>query len=302
MMNFEQTSHASHEKWYEKQQPDPQKRLAAFEDWLWQQENRVINYWIHERMLSLTDPLLQPGTSWLTVGDGYGFDAHYLKEKGCHATASDIAGTFLPIAKEKNFVSDFSVQNAEKLTFADNAFDFALCKEAYHHFPRPYMAVYEMLRVAKKGIVLIEPHDPLSKMPFLLALRNVFDPIDTRLLQRYWKNRYSFETVGNYVFKLSEREMEKLAMGLNLPGVAFKGINNSYFHPATAREKADTSSKAFRHIQAKLRRDNLLSAAGLVPYQLLCAMIFKQKPEHQTLENLKKAGFTYYQFPENPYL
>jgi ubiquinone/menaquinone biosynthesis C-methylase UbiE len=300
--NFEQISHASHENWYEKQHPDPEKRLAAFDDWLWQKENQVINYWIHEKMLEMTKPLHQKGSSWLTVGDGYGFDAHYLKEEGCQATATDIAGTFLPIAMEKGFVSAFSVQNAEKMTFADNSFEYALCKEAYHHFPRPFMAVYEMLRVVKNAVVLIEPHDPISKMPFLLALRNIFDKIDTNLLQKYWKNRYSFETVGNYVFKLSEREMEKLAMGLNLPAVAFKGINNSYFNPATAREKADKSSAAFRKILKRKRRDDFLSKTGLIPYQLLCAVIFKTLPDEKTIKKLKKDGFMFYRFPENPYL
>jgi SAM-dependent methyltransferase len=223
-------------------------------------------------------------------------------QRQCEVTASDISGSFLPLVKAEGFIADYSVQNAERLTYADNHFDYVLCKESYHHFPRPYLAVYEMLRVARQGIVLIEPQDPISRMPLMLALRNTLDRIDPTLLQKWWKNRYSFEEVGNYVFKLSEREMEKLAMGMNLPAVAFKGINNSYYHPAAATEPANRNSPAFRKIQSKLRRDNFLSRLGILPYQLLCAIIFKTTPDQPTIQRLQQEGFIYYAFPKNPYL
>jgi gentisate 1,2-dioxygenase len=110
------------------------------------------------------------------------------------------------------------------------------------------MGVYEMLRVSKKAVILIEPQDPLTKMPLMLFLKNILDRFNPNLLQKYWKNRYSFEPVGNYVFKLSDRDMEKLAMGMNLPAIAFKGLNSSYYNPKTANEKADDNSAAFRQI------------------------------------------------------
>ena len=69
-----------------------------------------------------------------------------------------------------------------------------------------------MIRVAKKGVILVEPQDPLTKMPLMLAIKNILDRFDPTILQKYWKNRYSFEEVGNYVFRLSDRKMEKIAM------------------------------------------------------------------------------------------
>ncbi len=301
-MPFETSSHTAHETWYDKRYPDEAKRAEILHDWKRQQAQRTINYWLHERMYQLTDAVAQPGTSWLTVGDGYGLDGYYLTQRGCQVTATDISATFLPLAQREGFITSYSVENAEKLSFADNQFDYVLCKESYHHFPRPYLALYEMIRVARAGVILIEPHDPISKMPFLLALRNLMDRKDTDLLQKYWKNRYSFEEVGNYVFKLSEREVEKLAMGMNLPAVAFKGINNSYYRPQTAFEKADRSSNAFRKVQSRLRRDNLLSKIGVLPYQLLCAVVFKRMPIESTRAELQKNEFIFYSLPENPYL
>jgi hypothetical protein len=39
--------------------------------------------------------------------------------------ATDIADTFLPLAKQEGLISDYSVENVEKLSFADNAFDYS---------------------------------------------------------------------------------------------------------------------------------------------------------------------------------
>ncbi len=299
--DFEPLSHKAHETWYDKRYPDETSKAKVLADWKGESK-RTINTWLHERMWNLTDALAVPGSSWLTVGDGYGRDAYYLLKRQCTATASDISATFLPLAKAEGLITDYAVENVEHLTYVDNSFDYVLCKESYHHFPRPYLGVYEMLRVCRKGVVLIEPHDPISRMPLLLALRNTLDRINPSLLQRIWKNRYSFEEVGNYVFKLSEREIEKLSMGINLPAVAFKGINNNYYHPSTAPTPAETTSGAFRRIRSKLLRDNLLSRAGLVPYQLLCAIIFKTPPSKESICRLKDNGFTYHALPKNPYL
>ncbi|KOY87157.1 methyltransferase type 11 [bacterium 336/3] len=299
-MQFEATSYNAHQDWFGKQYSDDDKRWEAINSWMEQKKNHTINYYIQNRLLELIRPLLNTSNQWITVGDGYGFDANYLFENKQKVVATDISPTFLEMSKQAGLLEDFSIENAEKLSFADNHFDYALCKEAYHHFPRPYMAVYEMLRVVKKGIILIEPHDPLSKMPFLLALRNILDNWNVNTLQKYWKNRYSFEEVGNYVFKLSERECEKMAMGINLPAIAFKGINNNYYKVSIANESYQSS--AFKKLQRKIRWHNLLCKLTLMPYQVLSAIIFKQTPDEQTIASLKKDGYRVYILPKNPYL
>lgn len=300
-MSSEKRSHEAHSEWYELQFGTQEAKNKVIELWEYDNAHQTINHWIHKRMLDLTEPFVQEKKSWLTVGDGYGFDANHFFKKGLDSTASDIAGTFLPLSKERGFIEKYAVENVEHLTFADNSFDYVFCKEAYHHFPRPYLGVYEMLRVAREAVILVEPHDPISKMPFLLALRNIFDRFDTQALQKYWKNRYSFETVGNYVFKLSEREMDKLANGMGLPAVAFKGINNNYYHPSYGREKADDSSAAFRKIKRKLAFHNFLVKASLMPSQVLCAVIFKKLPSEQVMKAMQKEGFQVHIFPPNPY-
>ncbi len=300
--SFEETSYLSHESWFAKQYPDQEKRLNTIRKWQKSIEDNTIDYWLHQRLFDLANPLINTNDHWLTVGDGYGFDANYFARNGCKVMATDIGGAFLPLVKAQKLIDDFSVENVEKLSFDDNSFDYVFCKEAYHHFPRAYLGVYEMIRVAKKAIILAEPQDPLTKMPLMLAVKNILDRFDPTILQKYWKNRYSFEEVGNYVFKLSDREMEKIAMGMNLPAIAFKGINNSYWKAGLDTEIANNTSAAFRKIQSKLRRDNLLCKLGILPYQVLSAVIFKTLPTRETITKLKNEGYLYYEFPKNPYL
>ena len=65
----------------------------------------------------------------------------------------------LEIGNKIGFINNYSEENAEDLSFNDESFDYVLIKEAFHHFPRPWIALYEAFRVCKKGIVLIEPND-----------------------------------------------------------------------------------------------------------------------------------------------
>jgi ubiquinone/menaquinone biosynthesis C-methylase UbiE len=300
--SFENTSYQSHEGWFEKQYPSQDTRINAINKWLKSIDNQTIGYWIHDRLFTLAKPLLKSGESWLTVGDGYGFDGHFLKKNGAKVTSTDIGGSFLQLSVQQELIDSYSIENVEKLSFANESFDYVFCKEAYHHFPRAYMGVYEMIRVSKMGIILIEPQDPLTKMPLMLLIKNVLDRFDPTLLQKYWKNRYSFEEVGNYVFKLSDREMEKLAMGMNLPAIAFKGLNNISWRPEMDEETAQKSNAAFKKLSRKLSFRNLLCKLGIIPYEVLSAIIFKTLPDAETVNRLKADGYLYYEFPKNPYL
>jgi hypothetical protein len=159
-----------------------------------------------------------------------------------------------------------------------------------------------MIRVAKEAVILIEPQDPVLKMPLLLALCNLVDRINPNYVQKFWKNRYSFEVVGNYVFKLSEREVDKLANGIGLPAVAFKSINNNFYHPSIIDKKADSTSRIFKKMKRKIKFRNLLAKLSIIPSDSLCAVIFKTQPSPQLIANLKSAGFIFHQFPPNPYV
>jgi 2-polyprenyl-3-methyl-5-hydroxy-6-metoxy-1,4-benzoquinol methylase len=259
------------------------------------QEDHIINLSLKERELRLShiknkdneiykktifplqilDIFLELKNNWLTVGDYNGLEANYLLQRKQNVIASDISDAFLKEAKLEGLISDYSKQNAEKLSFGDNSFDYVMCKEAYHHFPRPTMAVYEMLRVCKKAVIVIaEPLDILSKMSLLIFIKNLLDKINPSLINALWKNRFSFEHVGNYVYKVSEREIEKLAMGIGLPLIAFKYVNID-------------AGVAYK----------ILSRIGIIPQNSLTFIIFKESPSKDLLNAMRKKNFRLIKLP-----
>jgi ubiquinone/menaquinone biosynthesis C-methylase UbiE len=301
---FQEESYNKHGEWYNTHFPTEESKKAFFQKFKDADQN-TINNWLQKILFSCIDPLLgSTGSSWLTVGDAYGLDAHYIQTNNPTHTAhaSDLNSDFLEVASKEGFVSSFSAENAEKLSFDNNSFDYVLCKESYHHFPRPYMAVYEMLRVAKKGVVIIEPQDPISKMPVLLFMTNILAAIGDKMVGKVWKNRFSYEPVGNFVYKVSEREFEKLAAGINLPFVAFKRINPNFYFKGAETAKATNDNSQFKKLKFKKKVFDTMVKLGLICSQAVGTIIYKEMPSAAEILQLEAAGFHTVQVPKNPYL
>ena len=258
-------------------------------------------------MYQTIDPILktEPGAKWLTVGAGrYGKDAKYISDKGCEALPTDISDYLLKEAKDVGYIPDYRKENTEFLTFKDSEFDYVFCKESYHHFPRPMKALYEMLRVARKGVVLIEPNDKYinnhhSKFTEKF-FRNLKDILKTFIKRNTNKDGYE-EDSGNYVFTISRREIEKVALGLNYKMVAFKGINDAYTK-GVENEKLSVNGPLQKAIKKSISIKNLLVKIGFTDYYLLTAIIFKQEPSKNLLHNLSINGFKIVNLPDNPYI
>lgn len=298
--NFQEKSYRQHYEQF-KEFSSGGKKEAHAKTWL---EKDTVDAWRHQHMYQLLDPILiaDPKAKWLTVGDGrYGNDANYILEKGCDAIASDISDYLLKEAKDIGYISEYKKENAESLSFKDCEFDYVFCKESYHHFPRPMLALYEMLRVANKGVILIEPKDPYinNKITeiFFRNLRN----ITKFLLRRKNTNRHSFEEVGNYIFTISRREIEKVALGLNYKIVAFKGINDAYF-VGVEYEKLSEKGSLQKKVRLLISIRDILCKPGVMDYGVLAAMIFKKEPAEELLQQLAKKGYEIIHLPDNPYI
>jgi len=254
------------------------------------------------RMYRMLDPLLEaePDAKWLTVGDGrYGADAMYIRDHGLEVLATDITDTLLKEAKEMGWLKEYRIENAESLSFNNSEFDFVFCKESYHHFPRPMIALYEMLRVASKGVVLIEPTDPYINGRFTNVLfRNLLDFVKSLIGKSTQK--HGFEEAGNYVYTISRREIEKLAEGMNYSTVAFSGLNDHYVN-GVEYEKAGDKGRLYRKVMFRIGLLNLLERAGVYDYVLTVAVIFKKEPSALMTEKLKKAGYDVFNLPVNPH-
>lgn len=299
----EEIRYDRHEDEWEKAINDEDgKRIAL----TWLDQELTLNSWRHDRILDLLKPMidLDHTLSWLTVGDGrYGTDANALFRLGAtKVMCTDISDRLLKIGNEKGFIKDFSAQNAEKLTFMNDEFDFTLCKEAYHHFPRPHIALHEMLRVSKLGVILMEPQDTIIEAKFL----NKLLPFIKRLLGRS-PNRdgHGFEPVGNYVFSISKRELEKVQLGMHRRYIAYKYVNDYYetgyeFVQLDSQNKSDImkiwKTKLIINIRNFLSRFNLMSSG------LLVAILFKEDPSPLLIKSLKHSGWQVKCLPRNPYL
>ncbi len=295
---FHDQSYELHSGWYNQHFPTAASKSAFYKQRK-PADEKILSNWLQQLFFDCLSPVLEGKASWLTIGDAYGFDAQYILSKGNKALATDLNADFLAIARQEGIVEQYAAENAEKLSFVDDGFDYVLCKESYHHFPRPYAALYEMMRVAKQGIVVIEPQDPVSKMPLLLSLINIFSS-NNKLLNKIWKNRFSFEPVGNFIYKVSEREFEKFAAGLNLPMVAFKQVNpNFYFKGADAINIESKSGKVIR--MKKWLLDQLVRFK-LLPGQVLSTIVFKQMPDKDLQSKLEKSGYRLVLIPKNPYI
>jgi len=276
----------------------------------------TIDAWRHKRMYDSLLPLIHDAeaSSWLTVGDGrYGTDANYLIRNNVkNVLATSISDELLKIAKADGFINSFKIENAEQLSFGDNSFDFVLCKESYHHFPRPMIAFYEMLRVAKNAVIIIEPNDvnmQVTKEPkTLVKTKNKFQALkdfikDLFNIKRYQYNSFNpagYETLGNYIYSVSEREFEKAALGLDLPFIAFKGINDRY-EEGVEYQGTNEASILFDKVKAGIREMDILCEKTGRPYNILVSVVFKVMPQDSMIKKMEAAGFRIERLSRNPY-
>jgi SAM-dependent methyltransferase len=291
---FHERSYDRHSQSFARDLIDPdRKKIAA--SWY---DASTIDAWRHSRGYEIASHLGGvEGETWVTVGDGrFGLDSIRLMERGvAKALATDIDETLLRAAKANGRLTDYCVENAENLSFQDSSFDYVFCKESLHHFPRPAIALYEMLRVSRKGIVLVEPNDRYS------SPRRILGVLARTLLgkKRGHMDLGAYEEDGNYIFSISPREIEKVAMAIDMPHVAFKGLNDHY-EPGVEFEPVD-SSRA-RKVMSIVKRRDYQCRIGFENYQLLMAVMFHISPSSAQRRSMMEAGWRFVDLPRNPYI
>lgn len=297
--NFTQQSYQNHENHFEIYGRGGDKEAHA-KTWLL---DDTVDAWRHRRVYQLLDPLIDnySDAKWLTVGDGrYGNDAHYIKQKGRDVLATDISDTLLKEALEAGHIDNYKKENAEFLSFSDNEFDFVFCKGSYHHFPRPMIALHEMLRVSRQAVILIEPCDPYIMSSILdavfIGLKNIL-----RYILNKKKNKHNFEPSGNYIYGISRRELEKVALGINLNMLAYAEINDCYIE-GLEYEKYSIDSDLYKKMNRKIRFLDIFSRLKLKQPTLLAAIVFKENPDSNLRKKLESKGFSIAKLPDNPYI
>ena len=283
---------------------DKEKKKIA-ETWL---KDNTLDKWRHERMLKVIKPLINGKNKWLTIGDGrYGTDANFILKNGDQAVASDISDKLLKIGNQIGFINNFSEQNAENLSFKDESFDYVLIKEAFHHLPRPWVGLYEAFRVSRKGVILIEPNDTNSKTngirkKILKTLKLILKIV---LKRKSYYSGYNFESVGNFIYSTSERELEKFLLGMHYTNIAFKSMSDFYIngieHVSLNSSKISDIIRV-QTIKKTIFMREFLNKIGFEDNPILCTILFKQEPDKNTLQELKKFKWDVKKLPSNPFL
>ena len=299
--NFGKMKYDRHDEHWEKILEDSSESSTVAKTWF---DKSTLDYRRYFNMVHPICPLVvtNPDNTWLTVGDGrYGNDAKNLLEMGAKSVhATDISDKLLVEGAKMNVIQSFSQENAEALSFDNDSYDYVFCKEAFHHFPRPFIALDEMFRVARKGVVLIEPRDMnIDRAPFFFGEQLI------RLVSGKKFRKHAFETVGNYLYYLSEKELEKFMLGMHHVHVATNSVNDVYFKgiefvsqpPVGKRDKYLTVK-----FKAKTFLLNMMEKLKMRKGNILIAILFKREPESDLTERLTAGGFHYRVLPKNPYL
>jgi SAM-dependent methyltransferase len=279
----------------------------------------TVDAWRHQRMMKPVHPLaMADAWSWLTIGDLHGWDAARLRGMGAFAvTASDLSDVRLEHARREGIIDEYRVENAEKMSAEDGSYDVVFCKEAFHHLPRPWVGLYEMLRVARKVVLLIEPRDwaidggsvtvtgPKGLLGSLMAWigRRLGRPpgvVPVRSLFRLGGTP-TYEEVGNYMFSMSSREVEKVALGMDLPAVGFYALND-HFEKGLSEYTASGDDPEYLRFRKLLDMADSKSSSGIGCSSMLISALFKTMPERAMEEELLKAGWHIKKLPRNPYL
>lgn len=135
--------------------------MATREDAFWEaggiyrpSAHPVVALFARQRVRYLTAlGLLADVRSLLDVGAGSGFSSGYYPAH-VRVVAVDYAAGMLT----GNPVRDKVRSSAYRLPFPDRTFDVVSCWELLHHLDRPVDAVREMLRVARRRILVFEPN------------------------------------------------------------------------------------------------------------------------------------------------
>lgn len=251
-------------------------------------DENTVAYLIHAQQLEKCLPLLEnfPGASWLTLGDGrMAFEARFLQKHGAKAMPTNLDPTLLEECKARGDIGDYSVENMEELSFANKSFDFVCCKDSLHHCLSPYKALYEMLRVARKGIFLIEPFDHgFCSSPIYGSRKNGFHHFE--------------EEAGNYAYSFSERELEKLCVSHGWRCLATRGICNLEGHGI---DSASTDPEDLIKQRQRVEAREKLAEEGKAGWINMGSILLREIPTTALRNSLLEAGYKVTDLPLNPH-
>lgn len=171
-----------------------------------------------------------PEWSALVVCGGVGGEGTFLANRGFRSVmVSDFSAHALDICTRRDPRLQTKQLNAESLAMPDCSYDVVLVQDGLHELRRPVLGLTEMLRVARRAVVVIEPHGGLV----------------ARLMGTVWEVHEDGNGVGgpgtaqNYVFRWNRRVFRDVARSYLLDEVAKVEVVRFWDHNVTVRRLAE---------------------------------------------------------------
>jgi lipopolysaccharide/colanic/teichoic acid biosynthesis glycosyltransferase/ubiquinone/menaquinone biosynthesis C-methylase UbiE len=103
----------------------------------------------------------------------------------------------------------WSYQDAERLTYPAESFDFCLVHSGLHHCHSPHRALLEMYRVSRVGLLLFEPYDNLlTRLGVRLGFGQEYEHAAV-VSNKYDHGGVANTAIPNYVYRWTQKEIVK---------------------------------------------------------------------------------------------
>jgi hypothetical protein len=102
----------------------------------------------------------------------------------------------------------YEIIDALNISCKTESYDYVFIANTLHHLISPHRGVYEMMRVAKKGIFFLEAHDCML-MRLLVSAKFTYD-----YEVKAKGGLHGSELIPNYVYRWSKREIKKTICSL----------------------------------------------------------------------------------------
>lgn len=171
--------------------------------------------WVLPLIFNVKKYLKRDGYKILDVASGPGFLTKEMAETypKSKITGIDISKDAILLSKKLNRQTgnaNFLIADVNKLPFQDSLFDLVICKDSFHHFPKPKTAIKEMWRVLKpKGIIWIQ--DLRRDMPWRF-LKMAIPPDNEFKKLQFYSARASY----------TKKEIKKIFQRLKIKKVSIK--------------------------------------------------------------------------------
>lgn len=175
----------------------------------------------------------------------------------------------------------WSFLDAERISLPDNSFDYVCIHNGLHHCGCPQAAVLDMLRVARKGILLFEPYDNLvTRIGARLGISQKYETAAV-FYSGYTHGGLRNGPVANYIYRFTKWELEKTVSTAFPEGPVKLEFMHAFRMPW---EQLQGRSNKLAYYVACLARPLLSVATMLFPEQGNCfAAFITKRSENEAL-------------------